>query len=803
MKEKETLVLFVADYPNPKGEPFLEEELKIIAPLYKRVFLIQTSHTDFDSATTLFLPSNVHVFALDRSKPISVFNKWKGFFTFSFLYQLFLAKFKHKATFSLPLLKLINYYSTSSVETIEFLQRFIRQEEIDLKNTLFYAYWCDEHTFALAKMKQKFSDFEFVTRVHGWDLYFERHTEKFLPYREFIFKYARTIFPISKDGRRYLFNKRLCSHPEKVITSFLGVQPIKQNPNYQQIEKISSVTKTWKILTLSHINHVKRLDKLVDALSQLPDDFHVEWHHIGWGEPAFEMDFKQFVKNTIKDHSNVKVIFHGMFSKSQVQSFLENQPIDVVVNCSDTEGIPVSLMEAASASIPVIAFNVGGVPAIILNNYNGILLDSSLQNPNMLLRDALVSFFTLPFAERWKMSQHAKKLWETEFNVTTNFNQFATYLHDSVSNASPYLACTRCLVNSKVHPAIVLNKYGECDICEIIDAKNENLAQQNKVHYFENLLQEIIKKGKAKKYDCLIGISGGVDSAYLAIKMKALGLNPLLVHVDNGWNSEIAVSNIEKLVTTLGFDLYTVVIDWEEIQDVVRSFMQASVIDIDWANEMCFVSSLYKIAQKFGIKAILTGHQLSSEGWMPETVVHYKLDLLNFKAIHRKFGKIPLKTYPTIGYLKSYYYNKFLGIQYYYPLDYIGYDKMQAKQELIEAFGWRDYGQKHFESIFTRFYQAYLLPRKFGIDKRVFHYSALITSKQLTREEGKVMLEDDSYFTSGQWVEDEVFIRKKLGFSAKEFQEILASSPKSHFDYASILHFSKDITRFKRRIMGL
>ena len=803
MKEKETLVLFVADYPNPKGEPFLEEELKIIAPIFKSIFLIQTSHSDFDASTSLFLPSNVQVFSMNSNNSISILNKLRSFLTFSFLYQLFLAKFKHKATFSISLLKLINYYSTSSEETFKFLKLFIRRNEIDLKNTLFYTYWCDEHTFALAKMKRKFSDFNFITRVHGWDLYFERHTEKFLPFREFIFRYARTIFPISKDGRRYLFHKRLCSHPEKVITSFLGVQSIKQNPNYQQIEKNSSDTKTWKILTLSHINRVKRLDKLVDALSQLPHECQVEWHHIGWGESTFEKDFKQFVKHTIKDHLNLKVIFHGMFSKSQVQSFLENEPIDVVVNCSDTEGIPVSLMEAASASIPVIAFNVGGVPAIIRNNYNGILLDSSLQNPNILLRDALVSFFTLPFAERMKMSQHAKKLWETEFNVTTNFNQFATYIQDSSSNTSPYLVCTRCLVNSNVHPAIVLNKYGECDICEIIDAKNENLVQQNKVHYFENLVQEIKNKGKEKKYDCLIGISGGVDSAYLAIKMKALGLNPLLVHVDNGWNSEIAVSNIEKLVTTLGFDLYTVVIDWEEIQDVVRSFMQASVIDIDWANEMCFVSSLYKIAQKFGVKAILTGHQLSSEGWMPETVVHYKLDLLNFKAIHRKFGKIALKTYPTIGYLKSYYYTKFLGIQYYYPLDYIGYDKMLAKQELVEAFGWRDYGQKHFESIFTRFYQAYLLPTKFGIDKRVFHYSALITSKQLSREEAKVLLEDNIYFSSGQWEEDEVFIQKKLGFSAKEFQEILDSSPKSHFDYASILHFSKAITRFKRRIMGL
>jgi len=350
---------------------------------------------------------------------------------------------------------------------------------------------------------------------------------------------------------------------------------------------------------------------------------------------------------------------------------------------------------------------------------------------------------------------------------------------------------------------LILDKYGVCDICKIIDVKNKEIQKQKDQGYLDSLFDKIQRKGKNKRYDCIIGISGGVDSAYLALKMKEKGLRPLLVHVDNGWNSEIAVSNIEKLITQLGFDLYTVVIDWEEIQDIVKSFMKASVIDIDWANEMCFVASLYKVARKFGIKSVLTGHQISSEGWMPETVVHYKLDLINFRAIHRRFGSIPLRTYPTIGYLRSYFYQKVLGIHYYFPLDYLGYDKEEAKKELIARYGWRDYGQKHFESIFTRFYQAYLLPRKFGIDKRIFHYSSLIASGQLAKKEAQRLLEDRSYFDSGQFEEDKLYIQKKMGFTLEEFEAILTATPKSHFDYPSLLLLRRKWIWIKQRMMGL
>ena len=307
---------------------------------------------------------------------------------------------------------------------------------------------------------------------------------------------------------------------------------------------------------------------------------------------------------------------------------------------------------------------------------------------------------------------------------------------------------------------------------------------------------------RTKKYDCILGISGGVDSAYLALKAKEWGLNPLLVHIDNGWNSEIAVFNIQTLIKQLDLDLYTVVIDWEEIKDVVRSFLKASVIDIDWANEMCAQAALNKVAKKFGVKHILTGHQMATEGWMPDNVVHYKLDSINFRAIHRKFGERKLKTYPVIGFFKTYYYERILGIKYYYPLDYIEYNKEVVKTELVEKYGWRDYGQKHFESIFTRFYQGYILIKKFKIDKRKFHYSSSILSGQLTKEEAINLINSNEYQLSGQLAQDKEYIIKKLEFTEQEFEDILNAQPKNHGDYPSIINVIKKLKKIKNVIQN-
>lgn len=806
MHKRKTLVLLVADYPNSNGEPFLEDELKVICGDFEHVYLLQTNSSENVVLNQMFVPTNASVHSLSKVSKVFFFNKIIYFFTFFYWFQVFLALFKHKVRLTFPLLKSINYYLYSSEANKKALSDFIHQENIDINSSVFYSYWCDIYTFSLARLKKYNKSLHFVTRVHGWDLYFERHEEYFLPFREFIFKHADRIFPVSQDGRKYLLDKRLTLDSSKIIASYLGVSPLRCNPRYFNInlERTSSSSPiTIHLLSLSHINAVKRLDRILDAICLFDDYYHFVWHHIGWGEVNFEQTFKAQVAERVIAKKNVEVRFHGRLSKDQVCDFLETTPIDFIVNSSDTEGVPVSLMEAAAAGIPAIAFDVGGVPAVVKNAYNGFLIGQYFEDSVQALYETMFRFIRLSQSERKRMSDNAITLWKTTFDKHANFSLFSTILQRSEDYVPTYLECSRCLINNQVHHHLVLDKYGVCDICAIIDSKNKQLNQQIKDGYLEKLFQTIQKKGENKQYDCIIGISGGVDSAYLAIKIKNQGLRPLLVHVDNGWNSEIAVSNIEKLVTQLGFDLYTVVIDWEEIQDIVKSFMKASVIDIDWANEMCFVSSLYKVASKFGVKTVLTGHQISSEGWMPETVVHYKLDLINFRAIHRRFGSIPLRTYPTIGYLGTYIFKKVLGIQFYFPLDYLGYDKELAKKELIDQYGWRDYGQKHFESIFTRFYQAYLLPRKFGIDKRIFHYSSLISSFQLSKFDAKKLLEDQSYIDSGQCEEDKKYIQKKMGFTREEFEVILTTKPKSHFDYPSLLLFKKRMAFIKNKLLAI
>ena len=804
MQRRKTLVLLVADYPNSNGEPFLEDELKVISGDFEHVYLLQTNSSENEDPNQMFVPTNTTIHSISKVSTVFFLDKIIYFFTFVYWHQVFLALFKHKVRLTFSLLKSINYYLVSSKANKKALSDFILLENIDINSSVFYSYWCDIYTFSLARLNEINKSLHFVTRVHGWDLYFERHEESFLPFREYIFKHADRIFPVSQDGRKYLLDKRLTLDSSKILTSYLGVSPLRCNLRYVNSTLESNLdfsSSTFHLLSLSHINQIKRLDKILDALCLFEKDYLFVWHHIGWGVEHFEQTFKEKVASQLKTKKNVEVRFHGRFSKQQVRDFLETTPIDFIVNSSDTEGVPVSLMEAAAAGIPAIAFDVGGIPAVVKNAYNGFLIRQDVEDTVQALYETMFSFIRLSESERKRMSDNAITLWETTFDKHANFSLFSTILLHSDDYVTAFSECTRCLVNNQVHEHLVLDKYGVCDICKIIDIKNNHLEQQITDGYLEKLYQSIQRKGINKSYDCVIGISGGVDSAYLALKIKEQGLRPLLVHVDNGWNSEIAVSNIEKLVTQLGFDLYTVVIDWEEIQDVVKSFMKASVIDIDWANEMCFVASLYKVARKFGIKTILTGHQISSEGWMPETVVHYKLDLINFKAIHRRYGSIPLRTYPTIGFFRSYYYQNILGIKYYFPLDYLGYDKEIAKKALIEQYGWRDYGQKHFESIFTRFYQAYLLPRKFGIDKRIFHYSSLISSCQLSKMDAKELIEDKSYFESGQCEEDKNYIQKKMGFSAEEFEIILTAPPKSHFDYPSILIFRKILSFIKNKLL--
>lgn len=796
MTKRKKLVILVADYPYGTGEPFLEDEIKILEKKFEKIYLLHTSlRNRIDSQFELYTPENAKIVNLYTSEhKIGWFQKIIQIGSLRVLYELFLARFKHKKKISNKLIKLISHYWISSSIGKNAIQNFITKEQIDLDDTLFYSYWCDVNAISLAKFKKSNDKLTFITRLHGWDLYFERHEIHFLPFREFTFNAAEKIIPISNDGRKYVLNNKLSIRSEKVVTARLGVEDFNVNIRYRDGIYTRKDGEPLRILTLSHINPVKRLDRLVDVLKNI-ETIDIIWEHIGYGHQPYESTMTQYIQNELKGKANIQFRLHGQFSKNQVKDFIENTPIDVIVNCSDTEGIPVSLMEAISAGIPAIAFDIGGIPGIVSNNENGLLLNFDAEKNIANLKDAIYQFNGIPVEQKLMFSKNAKKLWYENYNKEKNYLSFVDLINEE--NQKNKVACKKCLIDSEIYPNIILDKYGVCDVCAIVEGKNNKILIQRNNHYLDNLLETIKASKKNKKYDCILGISGGVDSAYLALKAKEWGLNPLLVHIDNGWNSETAVYNIQALIQQLDLELYTVVIDWQEIKDLVRSFLKASVIDIDWANEMCAQAALNQVAKKFGVKHILTGHQMATEGWMPDNVVHYKLDSLNFRAIHKKFGERKLKTYPIIGFLKTYYYEKILGIRYYYPLDYIEYNKDKVKAELVKKYGWRDYGQKHFESIFTRFYQGHILIKKFKIDKRKFHYSSSILSGQLTKENALELINSNEYEASGQMQQDKEYIIKKLEFTPEEFENILNSKPKNHSDYPSIINVIKKLKRIK------
>jgi N-acetyl sugar amidotransferase len=361
------------------------------------------------------------------------------------------------------------------------------------------------------------------------------------------------------------------------------------------------------------------------------------------------------------------------------------------------------------------------------------------------------------------------------------------------------------------YPDITFDEKGVCSICHIysdISAKTVKRGANAEIA-INAMLSELKQSGKNKDYDCIIGVSGGVDSTYLAYKTKEWGLRPLVVHVDNGWNTELSVMNIEHLVKKLGFDLYTYVIDWNEIKDLQLSYLKASVLDIDIPTDNAYAAAIFKIAKEKNIKHILIGHNTVTEGWLPPTFTHFKYDIINLKAIHKKFGKVKLKTFPYLGVMKGWYLMNIKGIKTYTPLNWVEYDKQKIKEFIQNELGWRDYGGKHYENIFTRFYQGYILYKKFGIDKRKSHLSTLICSGQITREKALQEIKKNPYPSEELLLEDKEYLIKKLGITEAYFEELMNNPIKQHKDYPSILHwydrlipYVKFARKIKKTIVG-
>lgn len=334
---------------------------------------------------------------------------------------------------------------------------------------------------------------------------------------------------------------------------------------------------------------------------------------------------------------------------------------------------------------------------------------------------------------------------------------------------------------------IVFDERGWCDYC--------NNYQSNILpnwHPDERGLEEIgavvekIKRdGAGRDHDCLIGLSGGVDSSYVTyVAKEKFGLRPLLYHVDAGWNSQQAVHNIERLVDGLGLDLYTEVVDWPEMRDLQLAFFKAQVPHLDTPQDHAFFAGLYNFAAKHRVKYILTGANYSTECVREPLEWHYHAsDLRQLRDIHRRFGGRPLKTFPLAGIFKfKIYYRYVLGVQVVKPLNYIPYIKESAMNELVERFGWQKYAHKHYESRFTRFYEAYWLPTKFGYDKRRAHFSSLILTGQMSRAEALEKIAKPAY-DEETLAQDFEYIAKKLGLEVSELQQLLVGPKKTYRDY--------------------
>jgi N-acetyl sugar amidotransferase len=331
---------------------------------------------------------------------------------------------------------------------------------------------------------------------------------------------------------------------------------------------------------------------------------------------------------------------------------------------------------------------------------------------------------------------------------------------------------------------ITFDDEGICHHCSSLKSRQDALGSlEERGRVLSGLVRQIQKYGKGKKYDCVIGISGGVDSTFVALKCRELGLRPLAVHFDNGWNSELSVMNIENTVKKLDIDLQTHVMDWEQFRDLQVAFLKSSTPDTEAPTDHGLRACLYDAALKHGIKHILVGTNVFTEGILPKEWSYGNGDWKYIQHIHRRFGDgSPLNSYPRYTMLKLAYIVGVKRIQRISILNYLDYNKNAALKEMKEKLDYREYAGKHYESIFTRFFQGYILPEKFNYDKRRAHYSVLIVSGQLMRDEALEKLEGPTYDPQLK-EEDKEFVIKKLELSEADWKAIMDAPRKSSDDY--------------------
>lgn len=356
-------------------------------------------------------------------------------------------------------------------------------------------------------------------------------------------------------------------------------------------------------------------------------------------------------------------------------------------------------------------------------------------------------------------------------------------MRDKKTQSFKIQICEKCIMDTTAED-IIFDNLGRCNFCKDFE-KRKNQLKNNK-NDLDELLNAIKKDGKNKKYDCIVGVSGGVDSSFSLLKAYQLGLRPLAVHLDNGWNSELAQNNISKLIRKCNVDLYTHVINWKEYRNLQQAFFDANVMDIELLMDNAMLSINYNLAKKYKIKYILSGTNTATEGFkIPSNWSWFKNDAKNIKSIVKKFSNQKLETFPTFSTLDYIYFVILKKINWVLFPDYFNYSKQDAIELLKKKIDFKPYPYKHYESIFTRFYQAYILPKKFGIDKRKLHLSNLLMSREIDRGKALRILQQPTYLSLADMKKDIKYFLKKMDWSQEDLDKYISRPEVKHDNYKS------------------
>lgn len=348
----------------------------------------------------------------------------------------------------------------------------------------------------------------------------------------------------------------------------------------------------------------------------------------------------------------------------------------------------------------------------------------------------------------------------------------------------PYQICKRCVMDT-FDAYISFDERGYCNHCEdyLNRIQKQTYIQGESEKTWEAILSNVKLKGKNNEYDCIVGISGGVDSCYTAHLCKEYGLRPLLIHMDNGWDTEISVKNVKTMVEKLGFDYVSYVLDWNEFREIQLAFLKSSIVDLEMPTDIAIAGAIYQTAKKYNIKYILSGGNYTGEGILPlQMGYHMYKDMRLYKYIVKKYASVPLKKIPTVGVWQEFYYKFVQNIRTLYPLNYIPFDKDKARAFLMETYGWENYGGKHHESKITAFWQSYAMPVKYNMDYRRTTFSSQICSNQIERNVALEKLKE-SPFDVSKIEDDKKYIAKKFGITLEQLEYYLSLPPKTYVDF--------------------